>query len=94
MVYVPTRPLPPSEEQVVLAANVAPVRGENTALAVVVITPVQGAVVEFTAPHRAAVSTDKYSRLPAQTIQAVWMIPRMNRRTGRATRPNSTAVAP
>src|SRR6266446_477986 len=56
--------------------------------------PSQGDVTDPIAPQRDAVSTEMCKRLSTHTIQPNCMIPMMNPMTGRATKANSTAVAP
>src|SRR5947208_12108238 len=89
-------PWPPSAAQVPLfVLNVAPVSGEKTRLAAVTMSlPLQGKVVDWTAPHRAAASTDDCNILQAQMIQATCTMPMMNTMTGRITRAKSTSALP
>jgi hypothetical protein len=95
---VPTSPTPEQVGFELNAGGAAPLVIPNTRFAVSVIwtvpLPLQGGVVDPIAPHRAAVSTEIYNVFSIHTIQAVWIIPKTNQITGKATNPNSRAVVP
>ena len=96
----PARPVPASTEQFGLSANDTFVLVNGGTIskivwAVVIMSlPSQGDVVDPIAPQRDAVSTDICKRLSTHTIQPNCMMPMMNAMTGKATKANSTAVAP
>src|SRR5215469_10700230 len=94
--YVPTSPLPPLFWQLVLLVNVplGAVRGNTVLAAVTMSVPVQGVVVDWTAPHLAAVSTAMFKALSIQRTHPNSMIAKRNPITGTASNPNSTAAAP
>lgn len=93
--FVPMSPLAPLAEQVALETNTAPLKGANTVVAAATIfVLLQGGVVDLTAPHRAAALTDTCNRLSVHIIQPVCIMPNINKKTGRPTKANSTAVVP